>query len=607
MRPSHPASLALCCLLAAPLNAQESATLPTAIPHGNVTPAGALADGVLALVLTAERVRWHPEADDGPGVTVDAFSAGGSPASVPGPLVRIPAGTRVETTIRNALPDTLLVFGLSGPAGDTVRIAPGGSGRTRFTAGVPGTYAYGGATIVEDSVRLLGTGNQLLGALVVDGADPLPDRIFVLSIWTAGTGRFVMAINGRSWPHTERLDVNVGEAVQWRIVNGTRGRHPMHLHGFYFRIDSRGSWSADTAMTGQRPMVVTESVPYRGTFTMTWTAERPGNWLFHCHDALHTTWRRRFNLAGERPPPTLPMHDAAHHVEQDMSGLVLGIRANGAAPDGPRSDARRRIRLAVNAKAGLYGREPGLSFVAVDGAEPARDSMEIPSRPLVLTRGESTEITVINRLDMPTGVHWHGIELDSYYDGVGGWSGGEGQIAPVIMPADSFVVRMTPPRAGTFIFHAHVDDMRQIALGLYGALIVMPPGERRDPATDHLFIVSQLGRGQAAFTGLNGAKAPPPLTVAAGERQRLRFINISVADDADFTLGPAGSSDSSMVEWRALAKDGADLPPERSVTGPAHLFITPGETYDFEVTVPLGDYRLRMTGRDDAEVLVHAR
>jgi FtsP/CotA-like multicopper oxidase with cupredoxin domain len=233
--------------------------------------------------------------------------------------------------------------------------------------------------------------------------------------------------------------------------------------------------------------------------------------------------------------------------------------------------------------------------------------MEIPSRPLVLTRGESTEITVINRLDMPTGVHWHGIELDSYYDGVGGWSGGEGQIAPVIMPADSFVVRMTPPRAGTFIFHAHVDDMRQIALGLYGALIVMPPGERRDPATDHLFIVSQLGRGQAAFTGLNGAKAPPPLTVAAGERQRLRFINISVADDADFTLGPAGSSDSSMVEWRALAKDGADLPPERSVTGPAHLFITPGETYDFEVTLPPGDYRLRMTGRDDAEVLVHAR
>src|SRR5688500_1303310 len=145
-------------------------------------------------------------------------------------------------------------------------------------------------------------------------------------------------------------------------------------------------------MQGDRPNVVTESGPYRGTFSMTWTAERPGNWLFHCHDALHTSWRRRFNLTGERPPQTPPMHDAAHHVEQDMSGLVLGIRVRGATSSSGRIAAsdvpQRRTRLVVTEKPGFYGREPGYSYIASDAGEAARDSLEIPARPLVLTRGD---------------------------------------------------------------------------------------------------------------------------------------------------------------------------------------------------------------------------
>jgi FtsP/CotA-like multicopper oxidase with cupredoxin domain len=46
----------------------------------------------------------------------------------------------------------------------------------------------------------------------------------------------------------------------------------------------------------------------------------------------------------------------------------------------------------------------------------------VPGTPLVLVRGETAAITVINRLPEATTVHWHGMELESVYDGVAGWS-----------------------------------------------------------------------------------------------------------------------------------------------------------------------------------------
>lgn len=141
MRASQVAVLVLWCALSPDLQGQASSApqLSTAIPHGNTAAAGRLADGVLALSLTAKRVRWHPEADDGPAVTVDAFAADSSPASIPGPLVRVPAGTRIESSIRNGLDDTLLVFGLSAVAQPAVfRIAAGETADFEFTASVSG-------------------------------------------------------------------------------------------------------------------------------------------------------------------------------------------------------------------------------------------------------------------------------------------------------------------------------------------------------------------------------------------------------------------------------------------------------------------------------------
>ena len=69
---------------------------------------------------------------------------------------------------------------------------------------------------------------------------------------------------------------------------------------------------------------------------------------------------------------------------------------------------------------------------------------------------------MVNHLCQPTAMHWHGIELDSYYDGVPGWSGTPERRSPMIAPGDSFIARMTPPRSGTFIYHAHNMASNQV-------------------------------------------------------------------------------------------------------------------------------------------------
>ena len=84
----------------------------------------------------------------------------------------------------------------------------------------------------------------------------------------------------------------------------------------------------------------------------------------------------------------------------------------------------------------------------------------------MLHRGEPTTITVVNQSGEPTSIHWHGLELESYYDGVVGLGGMPGTRTPPIMPADSFDVHITAPRSGTFMYHSHFEDVRQQNGGL---------------------------------------------------------------------------------------------------------------------------------------------
>ena len=582
-------------------------------PNDNRSSGGAMRGGVLALRLEARVAMWHPDGDAAPGAPVPAFAEEGGAARIPGPLMRVPAGTEAEVSVRNALGDTLLVHGLHArTAGPTdaapLAIAPGERRSVRVRLDVPGTYYYWGTTTrrrvdfrtLEDA--------QLTGAIVVD--DPAVrrprDRVFVVGMWTdtvqrarALRRRVLAVINGRSWPHTERVQQTVGDTVRWRVINGSADLHPMHLHGFYFRVDSRGDGRGDTVYTGGAGgRAVTETMGAGATMRLTWVPERPGNWLFHCHIPEHFAPRAPLGLA----PPAGPDPRAhADHAKGGMNGLVMGIAvrpARGAAhPTAPTGSARdeRRMRLLVRSNIGGSAAAPLYGYALHEGgAEPPPDSGLRIGPPLDLVRGRPVRIVVVNRLPDPTAVHWHGIELESYFDGVPGFSGAGRRVTPLIAPGDSFVVRFTPPRAGTFIYHTHADEVRQQLAGLAGALVVREPGAARDPATDVPVLISEArdSAGRPSLVLVNGHAAPAPLHMRVGTTYRLRLIQMGVSRSA---LWMELWRDGARAPWRPVAKDGAELPTSARVASPAQTRLGIGETYDVEITPEaVGDLRLEV-------------
>jgi FtsP/CotA-like multicopper oxidase with cupredoxin domain len=309
---------------------------------------------------------------------------------------------------------------------------------------------------------------------------------------------------------------------------------------------------------------------------MAWSPERSGNWLFHCHLIHHISRELRVDDETPRPP-------SAHlnHATDGMAGLVVGITVQpGKEQKVSRAPTLqpRKLSLFVNERQNVFGSHPGYGFVLQEGAPPAPDSVRPSGSAIVLTTGQPVEVNVVNRSHEAVTVHWHGIELESFYDGVGGWSGHSGTIAPAVEPGKSFVVRMTPKRGGTFIYHTHNEEGEQLASGLYGPLIVLDPGEVRDTVTDRIFLMGSSGPGGGVPAAVNGLREPPPIQLASNTAYRFRFINIAPNNGKVVALL---GDDGKPVKWRTFAKDGASLPPQQVIDIPAQRAMAPGETYDY--------------------------
>jgi FtsP/CotA-like multicopper oxidase with cupredoxin domain len=589
---------------------------PGAAPNDNRAPAGTLRDGVLTLSLVAQRATWYPEGAQGCGVTLIAFAEEGKGAQIPGPLLRVPAGTEVRVTVRNALGLPLVMLGLQ--AGrrtvqeplvrDTVQAD---STRTlTFRATVPGTYYYW-ANSPQNAAQVPSAQlwSQMVGGLIVDDSTDTRsaegERILIMTRWrgnpdSAGIAARaknweLTAFNGLSWPHTERITATVGDTVRWRVIAANNDGHQMHLHGFYFLVESKGGPAIDTIYAAaDRRLMVSELLGPGGTLGMRWIPERAGNWIFHCHIMKHMSPYQRL----DRMPRLdgMPAHadaEPAGHATHEMAGLVLGITVQPRGPAGAEVTVKRRtLQLFADRRDGVFGDRPGFGFVLQDGTRsPAADSVRIPGSPLFLRRGEPTRIVVHNRLAVPLSVHWHGMELESYSDGVSGWSGVSGSIAPPIAPGDSFAALMTPPRAGTFIYHVHNEANEELASGLYGALVVLAPGEAPDP--DRVFVIGEPGPNGHDLSGrppfVNGTVTPPPQELVAGKTYRLRIVTIS----ANTLYRVRMEQEGEVYRWRAVARDGAELPADQKQE--TRGFVAgPGATRDFEVT-PAGSGTLQLS------------
>ena len=574
------------------LDPGSQSNLPRVTANDNRTPAGTLNNGVLELNLDIVWADWRIENQDGPGLRVVALAESGKSPTVPGPLIRVETGTRIRVQVRNTLKDsTITVFGLqSRPAEkpDSLVVAPGAVETVEFDADEPGTYFYRvrlGAEIPGRQEER----EQLAGAFIIDpkGGAP-PDRVFVINIFSTSIDTTVrleaLTINGLSWPFTERQRPAVGDTVRWRIINASRRLHPMHLHGFFYDVMSRGTLLEDTVYEPEdRRKVVTESMQGRSTMAMEWLPTRPGNWLFHCHLAFH--------IAPDIRLPGAEQSDHEHH-HVHMAGLVLGLEIQPGPTDLISRGEPRHITIYTNEYAADSLYQYGFSLDPDFQPDSLRGSA--PGPVLVLRQYQTTYATVVNRMSVPTGVHWHGLELDSWADGVPGWSASDGRVSPAIEPGDKFTYKLSLMRPGTFIYHSHLDDVTQLSGGLYGALLVFAPGDTYDPATDHIAIVGWTTPDPLSFEtdfALNGRFEQPVQHAVVGETHRIRVINIA----------PAGMISARMLKGespvllKAIAKDGADLPEHQQIELEASPRLGVGETADFTFTpTEPGTYELEI-------------
>lgn len=602
--------LATCAFAAATVAAQTDIRA-----NNNRSAAGKLEGGVLTLAIETGVGTWRFDGDDQPGVPMQAFAEVGGPLQIPGPLVRVPAGTEIQLSIRHTVAgNPLVMHGLIDrpAASDTpIEIRAGETRTLGFRLSKPGTYYYWGSTTGKPLGDRFGFDSQLSGAIVVDPPGVAPDpreEIFVITEWldayrTNGAPAFAAALpvfNGRSWPATERLHYTQGETIRWRWINLSFENHPMHLHGFYFRINSRGDLLSDKIFrtNAERQRVATDWLQVGETRSISWVPERVGDWVFHCHNPYHMRSHFPLDMLSSRSFPFrgTPEFDKALESTREMGGLVFGAtihpRGGKYAPES--KAVHRKLVLTAEEAPGSTAKVRSYRYVLGD---PPKPEAQKGNPPIVLTRGQPVEITIRNRLPEMTTVHWHGIELESYYDGVAEFGGDARRRAPMIHPGHEFVARFTPPRAGTFIYHTHMNDVEQQEAGLAGPLIVLKPGETYNPGRDHiiLFTTPPDFQDQGKFILVNGINPPQPMNLKVGVRHRLRFINLhsyEVNLSVDLKQGPT------LAKWRALAKDGRTLPAAQRTLRAASQVVSLGETYDFEfVAKEPGEYKLEMANK----------
>ncbi|WCK52818.1 multicopper oxidase domain-containing protein [Aneurinibacillus sp. Ricciae_BoGa-3] len=201
---------------------------------------------------------------------------------------------------------------------------------------------------------------------------------------------------------------------------------------------------------------------------------------------------------------------------------------------------------------------------------------QVPGPVIRVTEGDHVRITLVNKLPEPTITHWHGLHLPNAMDGVPDIT------QKPVQPGQSFTYEFTASHPGTFMYHSHFDDMKQVGKGLRGAFIIDPKDPKTETKYDHDYTMLLSGfhmqdttEGEEDYFTMNGRSYPytQPLVVKKGETVRLRLINIDPTETHTMHLHG--------MDFQVIAKDGhPSSNPQKMNT----LLIGPGETYDIAFT-----------------------
>jgi manganese oxidase len=213
-----------------------------------------------------------------------------------------------------------------------------------------------------------------------------------------------------------------------------------------------------------------------------------------------------------------------------------------------------------------------------------------PGPVLEATEGERVRVYVTNKLREGTSVHWHGVLVPHGMDGVAGLT------QKGIEPGQTFRYEFTFDRAGTFMYHPHLDEMTQIALGMMGMIVVHPKGGERRRVRDYALMSHEMkipigarrpdpmAMNDFNVLTFNGKAFPAtaPLVAEVGDLVRIRLANLGPMDHHPIHLHGH--------HFDVVATDGGPVPasaryPETSVLVP----VGSTRTIEFTARAP-GDW-----------------
>lgn len=168
-----------------------------------------------------------------------------------------------------------------------------------------------------------------------------PTKVFHFNL-TGNMNRYVWTINNKAVSESDRILIRHGENVRIILYNGTMMRHPMHLHGHFFRLlNGQGDYAPLKNVVDIMPME---------TDTLEFAATESGDWFFHCHILYHmmSGMGRIFHYADSPPPPGIDNPEKAlqkiYADDREIRPMArVGLESNGS--DGEVMLANTRYRF----------------------------------------------------------------------------------------------------------------------------------------------------------------------------------------------------------------------------------------------------------------------
>lgn len=256
----------------------------------------------------------------------------------------------------------------------------------------------------------------------------------------------------------------------------------------------------------------------------------------------------------------------------------------------------------------------------------------VPGPTLEFNEGDLAIINVTNKMNEETSVHWHGLILPNFYDGVPYLT------TPPIKPNTTFQYRIPINQSGTYWYHSHT--MLQEQMGVYGSIVIYPKEKTLEYDKDLVVVLSDwtnekpmnvlrnLKRGNEWYQVKKGTAVPLSRVIKEGAlgaqfkfwRDRMEGADIAdiyypaflsngkkMAEYPEFKPGEkvrlrfinASASTYYWVDFGAgnpviVSSDGVDVVP---VNKSRFLFAI-AETYDVIVTIPDGTLEIIATAQD---------